>query len=359
MKQFMACLFAFAITGCAVDDVDTDTDVSDIVGGTVDTTHHPEIFKLHVAGVDCTATLMSASTFIATGRCINYVYTTRAPGTATFLDGSTRATGLLLGLSNTTGSNDLVFGQLQTPVTFSFTPAAFSTYEPSSETLTILGNGCTVRTAGCSPAVRSYRTYFYSGQSSQYDSFGDFGAPTWVGGITDQGPIVRIASSWDSGTGNDIGADTVSHRPSILAYNTALQGSQIGYRGSMQNVLWADPAVGGGVLGVPGGGLRMEGIEVWSNVAGDHVFYQTAGQDYSWTSEASDGTYSGTFGLSKRLEAIKIRATKLVNGVNVAKTVTYRSYVHGVGWQDWVSNDAVSGTIGQSRAIEAIQVIFN
>ncbi len=79
------------------------------------------------------------------------------------------------------------------------------------------------------------------------------------------------------------------------------------------------------------------------------VHVQRSG-DQAWR---KDGAVAGTSGLSRRLEAIRI---KLGSGFPVSGGISYRTHVQGIGWQDWQSDGALSGTSGQSKRLEAIRI---
>ncbi len=72
--------------------------------------------------------------------------------------------------------------------------------------------------------------------------------------------------------------------------------------------------------------------------------------DQEWR---KDGAVAGTSGLSRRLEAIRL---KLGSGFPITGGISYRTHVQGIGWQDWQSDGALSGTSGQSRRLEAIRI---
>ena len=57
----------------------------------------------------------------------------------------------------------------------------------------------------------------------------------------------------------------------------------------------------------------------------------------------SDGQTSGTVGLSKRIEAIKIT---LVNMPGYS--VEYQTHVANIGWQSWVADGQIAGITGLS-----------
>ncbi|MGM9912981.1 N-acetylmuramoyl-L-alanine amidase [Floccifex sp.] len=85
--------------------------------------------------------------------------------------------------------------------------------------------------------------------------------------------------------------------------------------------------------------------------ANNSVIYQTHVQSYGWQNTVEDGETSGTVGLGKRLEGIKID----IDG-NLSGDISYRTHVQSYGWLDWVSNGQLSGTVGEAKRLEAIQI---
>lgn len=82
------------------------------------------------------------------------------------------------------------------------------------------------------------------------------------------------------------------------------------------------------------------------------IVYSTHIQSFGWQSDKADGVLSGSTGLSKRLEGIKIKLGKKAG----EGSVMYRTHVQTYGWMDWVSDGKMSGTEGQSKRMEAIQI---
>ncbi len=158
------------------------------------------------------------------------------------------------------------------------------------------------------------------------------------------------------------------------------------YRVHAQNYGWLDWAKNGEVSGTSGQSLRLEGIQVvvvkqgaslagvdlrgiTSNVTGCSyveygksasensattglINYTTHVQTYGWEGFVADGSISGSFGESKRLEGIKIN----LGDTGYAGYVRYRTHVQRIGWQNWVVAPAMSGTSGMSLRLEAIQI---
>lgn len=83
------------------------------------------------------------------------------------------------------------------------------------------------------------------------------------------------------------------------------------------------------------------------------VVYQTHIQGFDWQEWKKDGEVSGTSGLSKRLEGIRIK----LENQNYEGDIEYRTHVQSIGWEkDYVKNGKTSGTSGQSKRLEAIQI---
>lgn len=137
------------------------------------------------------------------------------------------------------------------------------------------------------------------------------------------------------------------------------------YRVHAQSYGWLGWAKNGETAGTTGLSRRLEAIQIvlvrkGGNAPGStanacidgNVSYSTHVQTYGWQSAVGNGLTSGTVGLAKRLEAIKIN---LVNP-QFGGSIEYRTHVQTYGWQNWVSNGAISGTSGQSKRLEAIQI---
>ena len=82
-----------------------------------------------------------------------------------------------------------------------------------------------------------------------------------------------------------------------------------------------------------------------------NVAYSTHVQSYGWQADKFNGMTSGTTGLGKRLEAIKIKV-----GGEYDLGVTYQTHVQTLGWGNWVDDGALSGTTGQAKRLEAIRI---
>ncbi|MDE1548168.1 G5 domain-containing protein [Jeotgalibaca caeni] len=80
--------------------------------------------------------------------------------------------------------------------------------------------------------------------------------------------------------------------------------------------------------------------------------YSTHVQSYGWQKDVSEEKMSGTIGLAKRLEGIKIN----IGNTDLKGTIEYRTHVQKNGWMDWQKNGALSGTTGEAKRLEAIEI---
>lgn len=144
------------------------------------------------------------------------------------------------------------------------------------------------------------------------------------------------------------------------------------YRVHAQKFGWLDWAKNGEPAGTAGYAYRLEAIEVRlvekngpslseGNLAFKQyikepsVSYQTHVQSIGWQNYVMDGQMSGTEGLAKRLEGIRIKLSNLP----YSGDITYRTHVEKYGWLNWISNNALSGTTGESKRLEAIEINLN
>ncbi|MBO5389509.1 MAG: hypothetical protein J6A59_15540 [Lachnospiraceae bacterium] len=162
------------------------------------------------------------------------------------------------------------------------------------------------------------------------------------------------------------------------------------YRVHAQNYGWLGWAKNGEPAGTAGQSKRLEAIQVIvvpkgtapSGIIGysyievgkyaDNgtkdglINYSTHVQNYGDQSYVYDGSVSGTFGESKRLEGIRINLNNDLLGYS--GNVKYTTHVQTYGWQgdpndktgaDWKSNGAMSGTSGESKRLEAICIMLD
>ncbi len=137
-----------------------------------------------------------------------------------------------------------------------------------------------------------------------------------------------------------------------VSYTTHIQS--FGWSGTDGDT--SDWESNGGISGTLGLSKRLEGIKISVDGNADlGIRYKTHIQSYGWESAwKTDGAMSGTSGESKRLEAIMIELT----GADKANyDVYYRVHAQTYGWLGWAKNGAPAGTAGQSKRLEAIQII--
>lgn len=88
------------------------------------------------------------------------------------------------------------------------------------------------------------------------------------------------------------------------------------------------------------------------------INYQTHIQNIGWEADTergwkSNGSMSGTEGLSYRLEAIQIKLT----GIDAEKfDIYYRVHAQNVGWMGWAKNGDSAGAAGYGYRLEGIEI---
>ena len=148
----------------------------------------------------------------------------------------------------------------------------------------------------------------------------------------------------------------------IPASVSAATNPSVNYRTHVQNEGWQDWKKDGTMSGTSAKGLRLEGIEVKLDTQGYDlgINYQTHIQNIGWEADTSrgwksNGTMSGTEGLSYRLEAIQIKLT----GADADKfDIYYRVHAQNIGWMGWAKNAENAGTAGYGYRLEGIEVII-
>ncbi|WP_286945987.1 hypothetical protein [Acetobacterium sp. UBA5834] len=142
---------------------------------------------------------------------------------------------------------------------------------------------------------------------------------------------------------------------------TAASNPSVSYRTHVQNEGWQGWEKDGTMSGTSAKGLRLEGIEVKLDTQGYDlgINYQTHIQNIGWEADTergwkSNGTMSGTEGLSYRLEAIQIKLT----GSDASKfDVYYQVHAQNMGWLGWAKNGESAGTAGYGYRLEAINIV--
>ncbi len=109
----------------------------------------------------------------------------------------------------------------------------------------------------------------------------------------------------------------------------------ISYRTHVQNIGWQAWRNNNVISGTSGQSLRLEAVQIKSNIAGLGVTYSAHVQNIGWQSWVSDGATGGTSGRSLRVEAFKIKLTGNQAG---NYDIYYRVHVQNFGWLGWAKN---------------------
>ena len=157
----------------------------------------------------------------------------------------------------------------------------------------------------------------------------------WFGGIT-----------WDGWP--DLSVVMSNNR--IAGVRTDLE---VNYRTHIQHYGWLDWVNGGEMAGTAGYSARVEAMQLKLSNGLSGIEYRTHVQGVGWMDYVRDGATSGTMGESKRVEALQVRLT---GDLARRYDVYYRTHVQSLGWTDWVKNNEISGTTGQSLRVEAVQI---
>ena len=136
--------------------------------------------------------------------------------------------------------------------------------------------------------------------------------------------------------------------------STANSFLNVAYSTHVQSYGWQADKFNGMTSGTTGLGKRLEAIKIKVSGAYDlGVTYQTHVQTFGWGDWVADGDLSGTTGQAKRLEAIRIKLT----GNDADKfDVYYRVHAQTFGWLGWAKNGETAGTSGFAKRLEAIQI---
>ncbi|WP_050738831.1 GBS Bsp-like repeat-containing protein [Acetobacterium bakii] len=128
------------------------------------------------------------------------------------------------------------------------------------------------------------------------------------------------------------------------------------YQTHIQDIGWQGWKQAGEISGTYGLSKRLEAIEIQVDNKGYDlgIAYQTHVENIGWQDYwADNGNISGTSGASLRLEAINIKLT----GKDAGRfDIYYRVHTQNIGWQDWAKNGASSGTTGFAYRLEAIEI---
>jgi len=172
----------------------------------------------------------------------------------------------------------------------------------------------------------------------------DYGWTEWVNGGTDCGI-----------TGQSKRLESVELRLT----GDLEQNYDVCYSVHGQDYGWQDWVRNGELGGTQGQGKRLEAIRIKlvpkGQIAADtkpSVSIETHVQDYGWLGGFGEGSFAGTSGQGKRLEAFKIN---LLNS-NGLGNINFRAHVQDYGWQGYSNSGEMAGSTGSGKRIEAIQI---
>lgn len=138
--------------------------------------------------------------------------------------------------------------------------------------------------------------------------------------------------------------------------NNLAEGITVSYQTHIQSFGWQPLVSNGKMSGTSGLAKRLEAIKLQIAGGGDlGIRYRTHVQSFGWQDWASNGSLSGTEGKSKRLEAICI---ELTGAEKDNYDVYYRVHAQSYGWLDWAKNGAEAGTEGLAKRLEAINIVI-
>lgn len=112
----------------------------------------------------------------------------------------------------------------------------------------------------------------------------------------------------------------------------------------VQNFGWRD--MQDGIIGTTGQALRLEAFSLKVTKNGQPLTVSGSIHVQDVGDVESKLNLFGTVGMSKRIEAIKI---------DVDAPIEYRVHVQDIGWSDWQAIGTWIGTKGQAKRIEAIE----
>lgn len=129
----------------------------------------------------------------------------------------------------------------------------------------------------------------------------------------------------------------------------------INYASYVQGNGWLDLKANGSTSGTIGLCKKIEALKISLGENGYSGSIQYSGhvQDYGWMDYVSDGEICGVLGESKKIEAIKVR---LAGEISNHYDIYYRVHVQDFGWLDWAKNDQIAGTVGGNFRVEAIEI---
>ena len=142
------------------------------------------------------------------------------------------------------------------------------------------------------------------------------------------------------------------------------------YRAHVETIGWCAAVHDGQTAGTTGYGKRLEAIKITPPTGvelevllhiqgiGDKVYRGVRKGESSGTGSSPTDPIMGTVGKSKRIEGLSIEVTRCSNAKLNGKHLEYRAHVQGTGWTKWCKAGTYCGTRGKSKRIEAVQMRF-
>ena len=181
--------------------------------------------------------------------------------------------------------------------------------------------------------------------------------------VQDIGWMEPVSNGNISGT---VGKNKQIEALKIYLKNNTISGG-LNYSTHVEGIGWMDPVTENNISGTTGQNKQVEAVKI--NLTGEiekyfDVYYRVHSQDFGWLDWAKNGQPAGTEGLAKQIEALQvvlvIKGNKApgstVKPYLKKPSVSYSSYVQGIGWQNPVEDGLISGTEGEARRIEAVRI---
>lgn len=128
------------------------------------------------------------------------------------------------------------------------------------------------------------------------------------------------------------------------------------YQGHTQDIGWREQVRDGQICGSVGKGKRLEAIKIDTSSFGDKLKLKAKVhiQDVGWVTyeDITKDTVIGTVGKALRMEAIELDEIENTTG----KQLYYQVHIANIGWTGKVPGGYATGTVGLSKAIEAIKI---